>query len=320
MGFIEFNKDTGLLVKTKVNIAQDLKTMFKTAYGQDFEIVEGTELYSLVDSLSSQLAETGSAAKAIYDGYSFTSATGTTLDVMCSLAGISRRDNESDNSLRARYYTFLYSTSVGTVESLKARLLEHTYTDNNGLIQNSVEEVLIKNNKTPAAVNIGTSKNLEAHSAIVVCKLYSSIVEDTTEYNIICKELSDIVENNISLGCGIYTSSTDNVVIAQPQEHRFKVDLITSDLPNEYKPAVSELFKNKLVSYFDNLHIGESVLKSAFYKYLFDALNELQLLTSGNVGLSRIYYSVNELDTELPEVLTCTITKYIKASDIIVSF
>jgi len=169
MGFLTYNPETGLVVKTKANIMEDLKAIFKQAYGDSFTIVEGTELYTFIDLMSSALAEEGAASKAVYDAFGFMSAKGNPLDVLCSLAGIARYDGESDTQLRARYYKFLYSQSVSTVDGLQVKLLQANYTRTGSTeIINIAKRVKIVNNDGNDAIDFIGTGDLPAHSIAVV--------------------------------------------------------------------------------------------------------------------------------------------------------
>ena len=281
MGFIEFNNETGLNVKSKANILQELKTIFKTAYGNDYEIVEGTELYSLIDLLSTELAQTGAAAKAVYDAFSFTTATGTPLDALCSLSGISRNDEESDNALRARHYTSLYRKTVGPVEGIKARLLEHTYTDSEGVIRNSVENVRIENNNTTSDLSVLTTNDFKKHSIIVVCQLNSLLTSQDSNYTTILTQLSDIVNNYKSLGCGVSLAAEGySITVAAKATVDFDIEFGSFSgvsLPNDVKNSFINLFTTTLTNYINSLNIGEDIVLSAVYKCVVDTGSQLGL-------------------------------------------
>ena len=284
MAFVEFNSNTGLIVKTKATILNELKEIFKMAYGSSFVITEGTELYTLLDMLSSQLAETGSAAKAVYDAFSFVTATGTPLDVLCSLAGIARKENESDNALRARYYKFLYTKSVGTVEGLESKLLEHTIAiseDNKTAIIAAVDEVRIVNNTQSEAVDFLGTKDLPAHSIAVVCKhtnKFPTKQTDSIQYTKFRSELSDIVQNYKSLGCGVYVEEDDSVgynyVKANPVNAAISMSIVinpAAELDDSRKNSISFYIKKNVLDYVNSRKIGEDLLFSGFSSCVYKA-------------------------------------------------
>ena len=89
-GWINFNQDSGLSVSPQAEIFNDLTTLFKSSFGEDFVIQEGSEMYTFLNSLAEALAKSGGEYKKIYDSIGFISASGVTLDNAVSLAGIKR--------------------------------------------------------------------------------------------------------------------------------------------------------------------------------------------------------------------------------------
>lgn len=271
MSFIKFDAQTGLVVKTKANILKDLTSICEQAYGQSFVLAPGTEMYTLIDFLSSQLAECGSAVKAVYDAFGFTTATGTPLDVLCSLAGIYRQAGETDNDLRARYFIYLYAKSVSTVDSLYSKILDVTVNKQeniNGVNVNqavpAVSEVRILNNETDVQTPVD-GLDVPAHGIAVICKHTQDFPQDSLEYTNIRTEISNIVENYKSLGCATKDEqdgdNTYRYIKAKGVELDITFEIIAKHaIPNDQRrhafiQAVSDEIKN----YVLKCKLGENI-------------------------------------------------------------
>lgn len=305
MGFLTYNEQTGLVVKTKAQIQEDLINLLKQAYGQNLVISEGTELYAFVDVISAALTENGNAAKAVYDAFGFITASGTPLEVLCSTAGITRKTLpdgtlESDNALRARYYKFLYSTSVNTTQGLEARLLAYTYTlDVNGVstVYYPVNEVTILNNtngqpeqEQPPTVISGITMN--PHSIFVVVNIDPAFEEACGEQwgnsikTTVFTDLDNIVLNYKSLGCGITVLSNPKPVVSYvyesvanqmfPSNQSLVLD-VSSDIEgdNERKYAIINQVQSNLIDYINSLKMGEDILKSGVAACVYKAYTDL---------------------------------------------
>lgn len=255
MPFIEYNESTGLIVKSKADILTELINICKTAYGDDFTVIEGTEMYTFLDGIATSLASAGSASKAVYDAFGFITATGNPLSMLCSLAGVSRRTDEPDNVLRARYFKQLYKASSATEQGLVAKLLEQSVERDNQQLY-LVNDVKIVNNDTSddrtiylfnsSAPNTRTSLTVEAHSIWVCVRKYDAFFEvvstdPSTNYikykniqyirkafnssninykliadsNALTSQLDDTVLKYKSLGCGIKYNDAVSFYYAQ---------------------------------------------------------------------------------------------------------
>lgn len=328
MPFLSYSEQTGLIVKSKADILEDLKSICKTAYGNNFVVVEGTEMYTFLDTLASALAENGAASKAVYDAFSFMGASGAPLDVLCSLAGIVRKEGESDNALRARYYKFLYTTSVGTEQGLSAQLLKQTITktsEQSGITSYEVvalvDEVSITNNDQATPVNFVGTGDLPGHSIAVVCRKGDAFFEKTSDtvalqdvtyyvkYNQLhyikaikspgdtltdnvyyvendniddlCKQLSNIVLEYKSLGCGVLKDTSAQVNYAYFQANEYDIDIqltitFASNVTSESEQtAVKDRITHNVIDYINSLAISESVLYSGIMGCVYNAYTQL---------------------------------------------
>jgi hypothetical protein len=301
MGFLTYNEQTGLVVKTKAQIQEDLTNLLKQAYGQNLVISEGTELYAFVDVISAALTENGNAAKAVYDAFGFITASGTPLEVLCSTAGITRKTLpdgtlESDNALRARYYKFLYSSSVNTTQGLEARLLAYTYTlDVNGVstVYYPVNEVTILNNDTSSIQTI-SGIQMVAHSIFVVVNIDPAFEEACGEQwgnsikTTVFTDLDNIVLNYKSLGCAITVLSNpepepvvsyvyESVANQMFPSNQSLVLDVSSDIEgdNERKYAIINQVQSNLIDYINSLKMGEDILKSGVAACVYKAYTDL---------------------------------------------
>lgn len=299
MGFLTYNEQTGLVVKTKAQIQEDLINLLKQSYGQNLVISEGTELYAFVDVISAALTENGNAAKAVYDAFGFITASGTPLEVLCSTAGITRKTLpdgtlESDNALRARYYKFLYSSSVNTTQGLEARLLAYTYTlDVNGVntVYYPVNEVTILNNDTSSATEM-SGINMLAHSIFVVVNIDPAFEEacgtqwGNSVKTTVFTDLDNIVMDYKSLGCAITVLSNPEPVVNYvyesvanqmfPSGQSLILD-VSSDIDgdNEREYAIINQVQANLIDYINSLKMGEDILKSGVAACVYKAYTDL---------------------------------------------
>ena len=62
---INFDNKTGLTVSSRGEILDDLITLTKMAYGQDYVIEQGNEWYTFLDLLAGTLTELGGAVQCI---------------------------------------------------------------------------------------------------------------------------------------------------------------------------------------------------------------------------------------------------------------
>lgn len=329
MGFLTYNEQTGLVVKTKAQIQEDLTNLLKQAYGQNLVISEGTELYAFVDVISAALTENGNAAKAVYDAFGFITASGTPLEVLCSTAGITRKTLpdgtlESDNALRARYYKFLYSSSVNTTQGLEARLLAYTYTlDVNGVstVYYPVNEVTILNNDTSSIQTI-SGIQMVAHSIFVVVNIDPAFEEACGKQwgnsikTTVFTDLDNIVLDYKSLGCGITVlsnpdippvvnyvhESVQNVLFANKNpdvDNTLKLSASTevSNDPQR-KNAITEQVLNNVIDYINSLKMGEDVLKSGIAACVYKAYTDL--------GYTDYAFSISAFPTALQSAAAIT--------------
>ena len=304
-GFLKFDKETGLVVSSKQQILLDLINICKTSYGQDYVVDEGTEMYAFLDNLAFALSETGGAVKSLYDAFGFTMATGTPLDVLCSLAGISRKQGETDTQLRARYYTMLYTPSVSTLDGLKAQLMNATI-EVNGTLYPIVEEVNILNNDTATQKTMGSDQyytvDVTGHSICVICKLYANV--PNYNENTMCKQLSDIILNYKSLGCGVcgiegenliynndswaYTADSSGnpkgrgcyqVVIATPRaldiSIKGSITFENATATDDEKDAIRNQIKENIIEYGKTLKMGQDIMYSAIMSAVYKMYGQL---------------------------------------------
>ena len=101
------------------------------------------------------------------------------LDVLCSLAGIARKEGESDTSLRAKYYKFLYSPSVSTTNGLVAKILAATITYDSSLIT-LADSAVITNNDSDSDKDYLGSDDLDPHSIAVAIRYTKELPEEYT--------------------------------------------------------------------------------------------------------------------------------------------
>ena len=89
-GWVKFDEETGLIVSSQSEVFDDLKTITQTAFGSDFVIEEGSDIFTFLKLLSDTLSASAGAYKKVYDSLGFINASGVTLDNAVSLAGITR--------------------------------------------------------------------------------------------------------------------------------------------------------------------------------------------------------------------------------------
>lgn len=290
--FLTYNPETGLIVKTKSEILQTLIDIAKAAYGDSYIVDEGTEMYTFLDILASGLADMGNATLDVYSAFSFIYATGAPLDSLCSLAGVIRKENETDSQLRARYYRFLYSKSVGTVEGLEAKLLEYSVTktdeNNNTTTISPIKDVKIYENYTGDAVsgyNIATNANglynIPAHSILVILHLDNDYTCDNDDID----NINTIITDYKSLGCGIVTeaetdtSKTRYFVTTNTAQLTLTVNIYfynESDKIN-YGSAVKQNLKSNIREYLSELQLGEDIQYSAIMSCVYKTYNALNV-------------------------------------------
>ena len=294
--FLSYNPDTGLIIKTKAEIFNDLIQILKSAYGDSYTIDEGTEIYTALDIISAGLTDVGNAAADVYNAFSYIYATGAPLDSLVSLAGIARKSGETDSQLRYRYATFLFSQSVGTMRGLEAQLLKlevlQPTADNETELINPIQDVKIVENTDPlnslsgldiALGYINDSEYIiKPHSILVIIKFepnYNGFFQQTqivTDNKIINKTIEDYK----SLGCGI-TKNVDieDYYFAISNKHDLKISinlLFNTELNyTNYHSSVEYQIKQNIVNYVNNLSLGEDILYSGIMSCIYQAYNSL---------------------------------------------
>lgn len=309
--FISFDKSTGLNVKTKADIFQDLINITKISYGQEFVVVPGTEMYAFLDNLAYSLAETGSATKSVYDSFSFLTATGTSLDVLCSLAGISRKENETDTQLRNRYYKFLFNPAVSTVKSLETKLLNLTYTYE-GVVYNVVDVVKILNNDTNADTKSDGDQGIDvpAHGIVVICGLNEQLfnkIDNNTKSSLL-NEINTTIENYKTLGCAVATSKytineTEITILFIPtQKLELSINLemtFQANLRPDEQNAVIAMIKQNIYNYINNLSIGNDIFYSGIMACVYNMYRQLgyteDILNIGEITITDVDDNVTKL-------------------------
>ena len=314
ISFISYDPNTGLIVKTKSEIMDSLIEIAQEAYGGSYVIDEGTEMYNLLDIISSSLTDAGNACQSVYNAFSFITAQGAPLDALVSLAGITRIQGETDTQLRARYYQFLYSQSSGTMEGLTAKIIESTTTASN-VESNYIQDVRVYENYSNDSVSSGGIAwtpngiyTIESHSILVVIKLredyeqqyFSLSSSDSSQTQTILSEdaqaLNTTIENYKSLGCGITQNnmrpnSTDTpyyFAIAMNSNLSVSINIYFPEYENyvNYHAAVENFIKNSIMEYLSNLQLGEDILFTGIMSCIYKAYDSLSvndyIFTVGN--------------------------------------
>lgn len=96
---MNYDNSLGLTISSKGEILEDLISLTKIAYGEDYVIEQGNEWYSFLDLLAGSLAEVGGATQKLYNTLSFTGAAGTNLDNVVSFVGITRKAEQNSTVL-----------------------------------------------------------------------------------------------------------------------------------------------------------------------------------------------------------------------------
>ena len=290
--FIEYSKNTGLKIHSKAQIMDDLLSICKSSYGNDYNVEQGTEMYAFLDNLAYALAELNGAVKAVYDDFGFTTATGVPLDVLCSLAGISRNAGETDTQLRARYFKYLYSKSVSTVKSLETKLLDLRVDIPDSSVPNSsvtayIDSVKILNNDTNTDKNIN-GVSVPSKSIAVICKIDDAIQNTPTiDKHSFYDSIDDTILEYKSLGCGVVTQTiegqTFSFMVAEPADIReitINLKILNNQLDANQQSAIKELATQKISEYLSSISLGEDILYSGFIKAIYDTQKELSYTES----------------------------------------
>lgn len=333
--FLEYDPNTGLIVYTKAEIMEKLISICKQAYGDSYEVDEGTEMYNLLDIIASSITDMGDAAKAVYDSYSFITAQGAPLDSLVSLAGITRIEGEEDAQLRARYYRFLYSESTGTVDGLTARVQE-LQTNVRGTSESFIEDVNVYENYTSTqltqqeAMSVGWTPQgaytVQPHSILITIKLRDWYEQAYFSYNGTNQILqgtgssADEIINNIqsinntiidykSLGCGVTVNNTREglepmyyFAIAMDAQFKITINLwfITASDETNYGPAVENYIKLAVQEYINGLQLGEDIQYSGIMSAVYAAYN--------NLGVNDYFFTVGKSSSEIGanDSITCS--------------
>lgn len=285
--FLSYDPNTGLKVKTKAEIMSDLINMCKAAYGDSYVVDEGTEMYTFLDILASGITDVGNSALDVYNAFSFIYATGAPLDALVSLAGVTRNDGETDSQLRARYYRFLYSKSVGTVEGLEAKLLDYSSTvtneDGSNTTVNPIKDVKVYENATGTPVTDnsiatypGGTYTVDAHSILVILKIKDGYtLTDSDKVNI-----NNIILDYKSLGCGVTVNASDNSeYFATTNDCNLSLTIniyfFDSADKNDYGTSVQKYIEENIRNYISNLKLGEDIQYSGIMSCIYQAYSQL---------------------------------------------
>jgi len=227
------------------------------------------------------------------------------------------REEEDDAQLRARYAAENYRRSTGTIEGVKAKIIEET----------GVKYCYIRENSTA-----GTVEGMTPHSIWVVVDGNSTWDGTGTVSNYVGDlEIARAILEYKSLGCGtsvptehrsynsaegtgmircdITIGSDDYVVFfsrAEAVPCRVIVDMSTT-LPDENERQSAELLiKQNIAAYINGLGIGNDVLSSGVYSQIFAVISDrnykdfimdvtnLSILRTGGSVVTRIPIDANE--------------------------
>lgn len=344
-GILKYDVVTGLKVGTKAEIQHDLQDIWKTAYGNDVVIDQGTETYSFIDLLSSLLADMGNAAKEMYDSLSFATAgtyrddttlQGAPLEMLCSLVGISRKDGESDTELRHRYYAYLYQQSVGTSEGLRAQMLKIQLSDYN-YNKFTVKDAYIYNNGTgdektisyPAAsetdpkIQVNTDVKIPPHSILPIIRIEGLDTDGNIMYNVTNSMLyskddntsnynaiKDCIENYKSLGCGLYEQTPyDESTQTQwyATNHDMTYAIIAMEILTRIQINVKIAYKDYVTFDTQQLTAVENAITQAIQTALTGYLSNFMLGQDLAYGdiVGRCYAEIDKLNYT---AITCSIS------------
>lgn len=235
---------------------------------------------------------------------------------------------ENDAQLRARYKAELYKNSVGTLEGLKAVLLDKADIKYVYIIENNSENT--------------TEDGMPPHSIWVIVDGKSTwdgtedISDDPEDIKI-----GNIILNYASLGCAntnapdksTYNNGTGPIAVQiaiDSTEYNIKFSRATevpcyvnvtlaTDLKDENKKNAIELeVKDNIVKYIESLGISEDVLQSGLSSAVFDVITEndykdyvfdIDSITVGktaNPSTKRLTMNVNEYSSITKENIVIT--------------
>lgn len=238
---------------------------------------------------------------------------------------------ENDAQLRARYKKELYKNSVGTLEGLKAALLEKTNVSYVNIIENNSESI--------------TADGLPPHSIWVIVD-GTSTWDGTGDYSNDPDDIAigNTILNYSSLGCAI-SNAPDKSEYAQGKgpvsttiaidSKEYKIDfsrahevksyvyinLVTDLKDSSKKNSIEMEIKNNLTNYITNLGIGNDILQSGLSAAVYSVITEndykdyvfdIDSITVGTTGeaatdtAKRLAIKVNEYPITSPENIKIT--------------
>lgn len=283
-GIINYSDEYGLRVSTKAEIMEDLQNICKDSYGADFVAAEGTEMYTLLDILANTLFAGGSSAKDLYDAFTFTSATGTALESLCSLAGIYRYDGESDIHLRNRYYKYLYRQSVGTIEGLTAKILALNEQLRGEESNQPIQDVRIFENDSDsekALPNSSPAITIPGHTIVVSVQMdpdFDDAYEGDWQ-----SIIDNVITNYKSLGCGVYkftlgsnTHLFEQANFATYTKCTLSITFDSAKISSQMQDALWGKIQENIINYVNSLGLGGTILYSGIMKCCYDAQEYIQ--------------------------------------------
>ena len=194
-------------------------------------------------------------------------------------------DAENDPELREKFATVIQGMGTNTTNSIIANVLR----------EKGVNDVIIIDNNTETDVIISDNLTIKAGTYAVIVQS-----DSTTNQDIIAKAIFE------KQPLGISQSGTEEVIVLDNSntEHTVKftyvatknIDITVSCVTDStFASSGIEDIKNNITSYINSLGIGQEVVYSQLYKYIYavTGVNEVTAMTVNN-GTSNI--AINQIE------------------------
>ena len=246
--FAPYIDKIGLHMPTYEDRLGALVESYRSIFGLEAELSESVPDYQLLSVFARALDDTSALVLSAFNSRNPLYASGTALDLLLPLYGLSRLPGETDAAVRSRIVSSLASGGQSMVENIEAEIRKVP----------SVKQIAIHVNDADST----DAQGVPAHS---ICCLVAAGNLDKIAAAIFRKKAP---------GIGTYGSTTRTVVDENGVSHsvsfsRPATSYITFTIRitayEGYDPATADLMKQAVVDYMKGFQIGQSLIVPSVY-------------------------------------------------------
>lgn len=309
---VNLNRESARFAAHKIRVYGTQNYLIEA--GTLFKNVAGVEFYTSQDATINRV-ETGQEGTAAYftDVVVYCTESGTignvqninsTVEVDTDISTVMYlsvvaygTEIESDPDLRAKFQTVVQGLGTNTDASIKANVLRVA----------GVNDVIIIDNPTDNSVVVSSSLTIEPKSYAVI------VYADDTNIN---SDIAEAIFLKAPLGIKQSGLEEETVVDNSGMEHLIKFSYVAAttisvvvecDVNNMFEDNGTEEIKQRITDYINNLGIGQEVIYSQLYNYVYDVTGVYKV-TKMTINGNTVDIPINNIEIAKVGSIAVTVT------------